>query len=1012
MKRTLLKDSIREIKGTISRFLAILAIISLSVTFFTGIKISGSDMKYTGDVYLDKCNLMDFRLISTVGFDKEDIEAIKKLEGVEGVFPAYNIDTLIKYNKSKTAVVSVHSLTNKKYRSGKDYINIPMVIEGRLPEKFGEAAVEVDRLMNIKIGDIIHLGTKRDSEDLYGLRSKTMKVVGFVRSPLYISTVRGNSNIGNGKRESFIYVNEEEFNLPLYNEVYLTMEGGKILDTFGNDYKKKAKTLENSLKKLGEERVKVRYDSIVGNASEMYYKGQGDYNRVVIDSTTKIKEAEDKYEKGKRDFFDAKVRLAQSEEYIYEQEQLYNNEIFSALSTLETNERYINEQMNIIKDSIDKAKIGGYYSREGSALEYNYNVLFEKKLKLQKAREDIFERKADLERSISKGKEELRLSEEKLLKANEEIVFSEKNLLIGKKQVGDGLFEGNKKLIESFEEIKDIKEVKWYVLNRQKNIGFADYENAALRMEAIAKVFPLVFVFVGILICLTTIGRMVEEQRGYIGTLKALGYSSWQILSKYLLYAGSASLIGGLVGIWLGFNYFAKILFYAYKSLYLLPELEHLFDFPLAIYSLGVSICLTCLMAGIVCYEALRNNSAMLLRPKSPKVGASTGFEKIKFIWSRLKFTHKVTVRNLFRYKLRAGMTIIGVAGCSALLMVGFGLKEAITYGVYTQFNDILKYDISISIKSDEDEKERVIRELSKIKNIEEFTEVMTINLKIEGENDYEASFIVPKDMKEFKRYVKFRERKDVKDINLNNEGVIISEKLAKLLGLKVGEQIPVKIDDYDSYNLVVDDITENYIEHYIYGSDEFFKKVFIDEELKWNTLLVNLKDKNILSVEKASEAILDIDGVSTIQKAYEMKKMVNVEAVYWIVGILIVCAALLSFIVLYTLTNININQRIREIATIKVLGFYNNEAAAYIFRENIILSFMGALVGLVIGKYLCLFVIVTSEVEVMMFGREIGVFSFVASLIITMIFTVLVNLLMINRIRNINMVESLKAVE
>lgn len=1013
MKRALLTDSVREIKSTMSRFLAIVAIVALSIAFFTGIKVSCPDMQHTGDVYFDAHNLMDFRLISTVGLNSEDIQSIRKTQGVEGVFPAYTVDALIKYG-NKEVVSSVHSLPSLNNRKGMNYINVPMVLEGRLPQQSGECVVEELFFSDLKLGQKIKLSSGKENKDLETLRSDTMTVVGIVRSPLYISRIRGNSTIGNGKIESYIYVTEEEFDLPVYNEVYLTMKGGKLLDTYSQEYKTMADNMEEKLENLADERVKIRYDDIVGNATDEYNQGKVGFNKAVKNSIASLELAEKEYELGKKELSAAKFELGQAEEEVNKQEQMYSNEIASGLYAIESNERQINSQIETIKDAISKARLGGYYNSQGRVLESSYTQLLKAKSELENAKSALRERQLDLEENISFAREELKASKEQLLKANENIIFSESKLIEGRNSANKSLFIANSDLTNALEEIRDIKDVKWHVLSREKNIGFADYEGAALRMDAISKVFPLLFVFVAILICLTTMGRMVEEQRGYIGTLKALGYSSYDILSKYLIYATSASVVGSVVGIAFGFKFFPGIIYNAYRELYVMPDLIYLFDIPLALSSVFVAVLFTCGAAIFVCYEALTSNCAQLLRPKSPKAGTKIFLERVDFIWSRLKFTQKVTARNLLRYKSRFFMTVIGVAGCSALLVVGFGLKDAISYIGHAQYGEIFNYDISLSLTEDEDKKEQVIREVEAINNINGKMEAMMINVNAENTMNFDATMVIPKDIRNFPKYIKLQDRVLKNNLSIDNEGIIISEKLAKLLGVKIGDSIYIKADDYQGYNLTIQGLTENYFDHYIYISPKLFQETFVEEDLEWNSLLLNLEKNDNVAVDTVSRRLLDIDGVGTVQKNYVSKNEIGntITSINFIVVILIVCAGLLSFIVLYTLTNINVSERIREIATIKVLGFYDKETAAYVFRENVILSFIGSLVGLVLGRYLCLFVILTAEVEILMFGRDIKTTSFLISMAITLFFSMMVNVIMLKKIKNINMVEALKTVE
>lgn len=840
MKKTLLKDSLREIRKTFSRFLAILAIVAISIAFFTGIKITCPDMKNTADKYYDDYRLMDFRLVSTVGFNSEDIQYIRKLNQIKGVSPSYTIDAILDA-KDTNSVVRIHSLVQKEFRSGEDYINRPMLIAGRLPEKSGECVIEKKGFFDVKlnIGSQINLMSGKE-EKLDTLKTDAFTVVGIIKSPLYVSKERGTSNIGTGKIASYIMINESDFDIPVYNTVFLTVKSADVLKAYSDHYDNQIKSLKSELDKLSITRTQTRFEEI----------------------------------------------------------------------------------------------------------------------------------KAD-------GKEEL---------------------------------------TKTKEQIDAIAEVKWHILDRNTNTGYVDYGSAADRMNAIAQVFPLIFILVGILICLTAMGRMVDEQRAYIGTLKALGYTKTSIAGKYLLYATFASIIGGIIGVLIGFSFFPSFIFNAFTALYTMPKLVLSFDVPFAILSIGVGIGVTAFTALIVCFEELHSSAAALMRPKAPKPGKIILLERIPFIWKRLKFTQKVTARNLLSYKSRFFMTVVGVAGCTALLLVGFGLQDSIGDIGTRQFGDIYTYQMTVNIKDNikDDELENINKTIESSSNFDDKQLYMLKSINIEYKNaEKDCGLVIPKNKDELPKFISLRERVSKKNVVMNDDGVILTEKLAHKIGASVGDKIFIKINDYEKRTVKVTGICENYLNHFIYMSPKLYETVF-KTELVYNDIYVKLHNIKNNDEDVLSNNIISQNGVVAIYSSNEMLSRFKdtIKSINYIVLILIFSAGLLSFIVLYTLTNINISERMREIATIKVLGFYDKEVSAYVFRENIILTLIGSGLGLILGYYLSMFVIQTAEVDVVMFGREIYPFSFVLAALMTIIFALFVNFVMLKKIQNINMVEALKTFE
>jgi putative ABC transport system permease protein len=502
----------------------------------------------------------------------------------------------------------------------------------------------------------------------------------------------------------------------------------------------------------------------------------------------------------------------------------------------------------------------------------------------------------------------------------------------------------------------------------------------------------------------------------YMGTVKSLGYKKSSIATKFLLYALLASVFGGSLGLLCGFTFFPSVINKAYAILYTLPKFTLIFDVPFAIISLITGVLVTTLTALIVCYGELNSNAATLMRPRAPKAGKTILLERIKFIWQRMKFTQKVTARNLFRYKSRFLMTVIGVGGCTALLLVGFGLNDAISAIGNKQYGQIFTYQLSVNLK-DNISSEQITSIKDELHKQSDYSDMLSLSAKsidIGYKNTNETcNLIVPEDISNLKDFITLRVRTTHKNVILSDDGVILTEKLAKMLSVNIGDTIYIKNGATQRLSVKVTGICENYLLHYIYMSPTLYKKLF-GINPSYNQIDIKLKTNLASAQQNVSENIVPLNGVSSVNLVSDSIKKFNdtIKSIYYVILVLIISAGLLSFIVLYTLTNINISERMREIATIKVLGFYDKEVSSYVFRENIILTCIGVVFGLVIGVPLTQYVVRTAEVDMLMFGRQIYPQSFIISALLTIAFSWFVNLVMLRKLKKIDMVEALKTVE
>lgn len=543
---------------------------------------------------------------------------------------------------------------------------------------------------------------------------------------------------------------------------------------------------------------------------------------------------------------------------------------------------------------------------------------------------------------------------------------------------------------------------EWYVLDIDSNTGFYQYEQDTERIDNVAKVFPLVFFIVAVLICLTTMTRMVEEERSQIGTLKSLGYKDSAIMFKYILYATLATIIGSIIGVVIGYRLLPELCFEMYKNMYRLGDIK--LSYYASLTFQGMIIALLCTLGATIytCRKTLKESPANLLRPVAPAAGKRVLLERIPIIWNHLSFSHKVTVRNVFRYKKRFLMTIIGIAGCTGLILAGFGLKDCIVKMVPHQYEEIFSYQAKIALNEEKtNETINKIKENKKIKDILEVQEeAVTIDNK---DTNQSVTLVIPKEDPD--GFIKLQDRKTNEHYNLNN-GIIITEKLANLL--EVEENDVLKFTGTDKYEKKIAHITENYLFHYIYLPKSEY------QEDEYNTVLVKTKNMTEKEEKEFASKLKEIPGVSSITFTSSTRHIFDdtMDNFAYVSLILIVSAGALAFVVLYNLSSVNISERRRELATIKVLGFYDKEVYQYINRENTILTLIGILLGLGIGNILTMYIIKTCEIDMLMFDPTIALASYIYAILITVAFAILVNVILYFSLKKIDMIESLKSVE
>ncbi len=1139
MKNALFTATLREVRHTFTRFMSIFLIVALGTGFFAGIKATTPDMLSTIDTYFDENHLADIRLVSTMGFDENDIAAIRNTEGVNGVMPSYTADVLTNED-GKQLVLRMHSI-NVDADQDENLLNRPVLLEGRMPQKTGECLAEASGTMTVgfKIGDVISVqsGTDDPLEDF--LATDEFTVVGLVMSPYYISFERGNSSIGSGAVDRYLYVREQDFCYEVHTDVFVTLSGALEQQSYSDKYNEIVDTLTDRFEAVAEVREQERYDEIIteataeldkakrelADAREEAYQKLNDARAELDDARKKLDDGYKEYKDGLKTFqteiadaqkqlddgykelaegwqqyraglseyekqsSSAYEQLADAERQIaagqaryeqglaaYEQGVQTHTALTQAFALLQNPEATPEQRQmalmtisgiaSVLAEQEDTAELAGVLSAYAAAPENPINIymmqaaldgfaqtldaskqeldkakaeldaakskvsagykalseasekLASARLELEEAEKTLAEKRAEFEDAKAKGEKELADAAAKLAKGERDLADGEAEYQKAKEDAERELADAQTKIDDAQTEIDDLSPPEWYILTRDSIPGNSGYYEDSMRIDAISKVFPVFFFLVAALVCLTTMTRMVEEQRTELGVIKALGYGKGAAVFKFMFYSGTASLLGSFAGLAVGFRVFPFVIGAAYGIMYQIPAIQTSFHWEYAIPTMLVAVLSTMLAALLACYKELAEQPATLMRPKAPKPGKRVLLERVTPVWRRLGFIQKVTVRNLMRYKRRMLMTVIGIAGCTALMLAGFGMKNSIASIASKQYGEVFLYNGMVILNQDADaeDKEALDDTLKHEKNItgtldarqEQVTALVTGNKK-----EIDAVQFVPENNDTIGDYAVLRTRIGQEPISLDIDGAVITEKLAKLLHLEVGDTITLRDSDNRLYDVKVGAITENYVYHYIYLSRAEYERVF-GTDFVTNTLFMRLADTSDDAQDALSQTLISNKYVVSITYNSSVEKSFHdvLKSLDYVVLVLIISAGLLAFVVLYNLTNINVTERIREIATIKVLGFYDREVSSYIYRENILLTLMGIAFGLFGGIFLHRFVVSQAEIDVVMFGREVGWFGYMMSALLTAVFSLLVNLVLHFRLKHISMVESLKSVE
>lgn len=1161
--------------------MAIFAIIALGVGFFAGLKVTKEGMTATVKDYLDRHAFFDYRLLSTLGFQQEEVDFLALAPDVEAAEGALSFDVLYRLEDGGQGAVRTHSVTEK--------LNTLKLVAGRMPENGTECVADSNLFGQSAIGSVICLSEDNEEEDLEHFAYREYTIVGIVRSPLYLQFERGNTSLGTGKLDGYLYLSPEGYDADYFTEVYVRFS--QDYDLYSREYDAFLQGKDAAWEELGETAANRRHERILADAREELAEAEAEFQdkkaegeaeladaaQTLAEAQAELAEGEQALEDARKEFADgekvlrekeaeladARRKVAQSEEELVEGERALaekewelvegertldagigewnegNRELEKAKGELEAQRAQLEAQAVQLAQGKEALTAGAEESARGilsqlpsdlpeeqalaaaglaaglraiaggelsledymarlEALPEEGNAaltalkaglgaaageISEKYLQLaqgeqtlegyraelargeetlrqserelelagqriREAQEELAQGRSALEdagRELARGRTELENAKKELEDGNraledgrKELAEAEAAILEAETELGDGkreyeegrqeyqdalkefedkIAEGEAELADARREIADIKEPDVYLLDRDTNVGYACFESDSNIVEGIANLFPVFFFLVAALVCITTMNRMVEEQRTQIGVLKALGYGNASIMFKFLTYSGLAALGGCVFGFFLGTWGFPKVIWLCYGIMYNADPIFYVFNERLAVISVAVSLLCSIGTTWLSCRVELSQAAAGLMRPKAPKAGRRVLLERVPFLWRRLSFLQKVTVRNIFRYKKRLFMMVLGISGCTALLVTGFGIKDSIADVAEKQFEEIQIYDVGVSLKEAADQKLREELEGLLASQGGEYVCVMEKNMDFVADGGVKPVWLVAGLPDELPSFVDFHTSKGAAIAYPREGEAVISSKLAEDYRVKEGDVIVLRDQDMDTVSFTVSGIYENFLYHYVHISEDTWRSI-TGEEPERKTVYINLGEKGVeesgISAHGLAAELMKLGQVSNVTvNADTMNRISTMMAsLNIIVAVVILCAAGLAFIVLYNLTNINITERIREIATVKVLGFYKKETAAYVFRENVLLTLLGTAVGLVLGHFLHRVVLNEIRVDLIAFDVSVRAVSYVYSGVLTFVFAWIVHKTMGGKLEGISMTESLKSVD
>ena len=1052
------KMLLRSIRGTLGRFLAILAIVALGVGFYAGLKSSQPDMLRSADHYMHRHRMYDFQLMSSLGLMKSDPAAFRALSGVEAAEGACFADAYARAGDGDEEVWHFQTLTEQ--------VATPELVLGRMPENSGECLVDDLVFKSEDIGRHIVLSSSNSEDTLDHFSRTEFIIVGLARSPRYISTDRGSSEFGSGKPAGFILLPADAFADEVYHELllWLDLPGEIYSEEYADALRHLRPAVETLLNRRGvlrSEQLKLENNEELVRARKELDDGWSEYRLGLQRSAQELADGEQEFRAAEAELEAGKAALESSEQQLREQwasvekdrqtldadrnllavlmeeqrnslPELLNAEaayetanaaqqiqlpdissmdpgLLDALSGLGIDISGLTDSLNAVQDALDQAQNSSVVDptplRE--AYEARARQIMELNMEIQ-----------TLEMTVSMTEGILSDSTLELQNSRAELQAGEAALQAGWKEYNAGKEAADKELSEARRKLEDAEKAlaegeaeldaklqpELFALDRTSNPGYVTFENDSAIVDGIAVVFPVFFVLVAALVCVTTMTRMVNEERTQIGTLKAMGYSSPVIMSKYLLYAGFSSLLGCLFGFFLGAAGLPYLVWYAYTIIYEYSSLLFHFSGWMLAACLLVSVLGSLFVTWLACRSALAEKPAELIRPKAPAVGKRVLLERIGPLWRSLSFLAKVSIRNAFRYPSRVFMMLLGIGGCTALMVAGFGCKDSLAGVGDFQYDEISLYDVTVNLDAEYDGPpvETLWADWAQHAAVTHREEIRLMSPDGTGKD----TDLILADAAEIVPLISLHDRKKA-ELSWPGKGeIVITTKLSDILNLHTGDTAVLRLSNGAEQAVTVSGICEYYVGHAVFASPAGFT------DTAGNYALIRAKDGEDVGLRAAR--LRSAEGVNYVGLTQTEREMLetSMASIDLLVLMLVFCSGALAFITLYNLTNINIMERIREVATVKVLGFTPHETAQYILNENLMLSFLGALFGLLLGKLLHRFVMDSLTVDYMTYDIRIAALSYVMSFVITFVFALLTNLFMRGKLEKINMAESLKSVE
>ena len=1133
----MLKLTMRQIRSSLTRFLAIAAIVALGVGFFCGLRLTKTAMVHTLDDYAETHQMYDFRLVSTIGFDEPDAEALAadaRIAACEG-------------EKSADALASVADGAAKpcRFLSLPEKIDLPGLKCGRLPQTAEECLADGLLYSEKDLGKTVVLTEENDEDTLDSFARREFTIVGIAKSVLYINYERGGTSIGSGTLSSFVYILPEAFALDYETSLYLRLAGrqgevysddytacmdeaepwvtqlaedtaqarsGRLRDEAAQTLSDARETLDEKQKELDDAKQKLAdARQELADAQQAYADGEASLADAKREAETELSDARQKLydgqktlEENEQKLSDAEAELADGEQQLADAQAEYEKnsaefeaaekrtetnlsdattQLNQALADIRRSQAQLDEQRTALDEQeaqLNAAIAAGLISEEAAAAlraqleagkaqlqqaqaqldaglaeleakraelrtasDAAEKALRENRKKLNEAKDTLDEKRqelADAKQELADGQKELADARQALAdgwadydagkaEAEQKIADAEQELADAKQQLADGgqeladaeqkIADGEQKLAEAEQDYRDgedelekLENPDVFVLDRSSNVGYACFESDSDIVRGVSSVFPLFFFAVAALVCITTMTRMVDEQRTQAGVLKALGYSNSAILSQYFLYAGTASVLGCVLGIAAGSYFLPKMIWHAYNIMYGFTDILYAFDWPLALVSSGAYLLCALGTTWYVVHAELRQPAAELIRPKAPKAGKRILLERLPLIWNRLPFLHKVSIRNILRFKKRMVMMMIGIGGCTALLITGFGIQDSISSVVEYQYDEITRYDAAVTFQHALSGSEREdFLTVCEESGAEGCLFVAEKSLDASAGGTVKTTNVVCPESGGVDGFIDLHTQEKAPVPYPQDGGCIISRGLAQALRLSAGDSITLQTGDMRRTELTVEAVFENYVYNYVYLTQTTWQDVF-GEAPGYEAAWVNYQTDE--DAQAASAALAGAKNAAAVTLSIDFRSRVAtmMQSLRYIVLVVVLGAAALAFIVLYNLTNINITEREREIATIKVLGFYDGETNRYVFRENIILTVLGALAGLPLGKLLHAYVMGQIKIDLMCFDVRVAPMSYLISAALTLVFGLLVNLALRRKIRAIDMSQALKSVE